>query len=93
MNDDNPFSEKLFRTLKYTPCYSTRRFDSIAAAKQQVHEFIDGYNGQHRHSAIHFLTPNQPHRGEYHELLNQRKHVHEAAKNPNPERWSGRTRN
>jgi hypothetical protein len=39
------------------------------------------------------LTPNQPHRGEYRELLNQRKHVHEAAKNPNPERWSGKTRN
>ena len=51
------------------------------------------YNNEHRHSAIRYVTPNQRHRGEDHGLLKQREAVYEAARQQNPERWSGSTRN
>jgi len=39
-SDDNPYSESLFRTLKYTPAYPSKPFESIDAARQWVHEFV-----------------------------------------------------
>ena len=93
VSDDNPFSESLFRTMKYVPSYPNMPFESIEAARQWVHEFVLWYNGEHRHSGIQFVTPNQRHRGEDAQILEQRKAVYEAAKKKNPERWSGATRN
>jgi len=46
----------------------------------------------HRHSGIRFVTPVQRHRGEDREILAKRKAVYEAAKERNPTRWSGETR-
>ena len=34
VSDDNPYSESLFRTLKYTPAYPSKPFESLAAARQ-----------------------------------------------------------
>ncbi|MCH8530732.1 MAG: IS3 family transposase, partial [Saccharospirillum sp.] len=45
------------------------------------------------HSGINFVTPGARHRGEDKALLAQRKMVYEAAKEKNPQRWSGETRN
>lgn len=93
VSDDNPYSESLFRTLKYTPAYPSKPFESIEAARKWVHGFVQWYNDEHRHSAIRYVTPNQRHNGKDTDLLKQRKAVYEVARQRNPERWSGKTRN
>jgi len=52
VSDGNPYSESLFRTLKYTPAYPSKPFESLEAARQWVHRFVQWYNHEHRHSAI-----------------------------------------
>ena len=93
VSDDNPFSEALFKTLKYCPCYPTKPFTDLEEAKVWVREFVRWYNTQHLHSGIKFVTPEQRHRGEDTRILMNRKHVYEEAKRSNPARWSGNTRN
>jgi len=93
VSDDNPFSESLFRTLKYTPSYPNQPFEDLAAAREWVHGFVQWYNGAHRHSAIRYVTPNQRHSGEEHAILALRRRVYDAAKDRNPARWSGAIRN
>ena len=93
VSDDNPYSESLFRTLKYVPAYPTKPFESVEAARTWVHGFVQWYNNEHRHSAIRYVTPSQRHRGEDRELLKQREAVYKTARQRNPERWSGKTRN
>ncbi len=92
-SNDNPFSESLFKVLKYRPDYPSRPFDSLMAARQWVGKFVHWYNEEHRHSAINFVTPSQRHAGLDGELLRKRGEVYEAAKARRPERWSGATRN
>ncbi len=93
VSDDNPYSESLFRTLKYGPSYPNQPFQSLESAREWLHEFVQWYNQQHRHSAIHFVTPNQRHEGKDHAILEQRKEVYAAARTRNPARWSGAIRN
>jgi len=93
VSDDNPYSEALFRTLKYRPEYPTKSFESLEAATQWVEEFVKWYNTEHRHSGIRYVTPHERHKGEDEEILAYRLSVYEEAKQKHPERWSGRTRN
>ena len=92
VSDDNPYSESLFRTMKYTPAFPAKPFQSIEAARKWVHEFVQWYNEEHRHSGIQFVTPGQRHRGEDREILEKRKAVYQEAKERNPKRWSGAIR-
>ena len=93
VRNDNPFSEALFRTCKYTPNWPTSGFATIEAARAWVQSFAAWYNLEHRHSAIRFVTPDQRHRGEDRSRLTQRHRVYETARAKRPERWSGKTRN
>jgi putative transposase len=93
VSNDNPYSESLFRTLKYRPQYPNRGFDNLLVARQWVDTFVHWYNHEHRHSAICFVTPHERHAGLDGVLLGKRVDVYEAAKQRNPERWSGDTRN
>jgi putative transposase len=93
VSDDNPYSEALFRTLKYRPDYPTLPFESLEAARRWVEGFVRWYNTEHRHSGIRFVTPQARHAGEESVILNKRKEVYEEAKRRNPNRWSGSTRN
>jgi putative transposase len=93
VSNDNPYSESLFGTLKYTPAFPAQPFASLAAARAWVHDFVQWYNNAHRHSGIQFVTPAERHRGEDQAILAQRKAVYAAAKQRHPERWSGETRN
>lgn len=93
VSNDNPFSESLFKTLKYRPVYPRRAFDSLLAARQWVGRFVHWYNHEHRHSAIRFVTPAQRHAGLDAALLRKRDAVYRAARAAHPERWSGHTRN
>ena len=93
VSNDNPYSESLFKTLKYTPLYPSKPFESLDEARQWVATFVKWYNHSHRHSGIKYVTPVQRHQGEDLAILKQRKRVYEDAKKQNPERWSGKTRN
>jgi putative transposase len=93
VSNDNPFSESLFKTMKYRPSYPQRAFDSLLAARLWVETFVQWYNHEHRHSAIRFVTPGERHAGTDTALLSKRVQVYEAAKARHPERWSGATRN
>lgn len=93
VSNDNPYSESLFGTMKYTPTYPSKPFESLEAARQWVSEFVHWYNEEHRHSGIQFVTPTQRHSGEEQTILANRKALYEAAKQRNPERWSQGTRN
>ncbi len=93
VSNDNPYSESLFKTLKYRPSYPDQAFADLAAARKWVGGFVEWYNNEHRHSAICFVTPGQRHAGQDQPLLRRRKVVYEAAKARHPQRWSGATRN
>src|SRR3546814_8202691 len=64
VSNDNPFSESLFKTLKYRPAYPRQAFEDLGAARAWVSEFECWYNHEHRHSAIRFVTPAQRHAGD-----------------------------
>lgn len=94
VSDDNPFSEALFKTLKYCPSYPEGgRFRSIEAAKEWVEKFVAWYNFVHLHSGINWVTPASRHVGIDSAILDGRKAVYETARQQNPARWSKETRN
>jgi transposase InsO family protein len=95
VSNDNPYSEALFKTLKYRPEYPLQPFSELAEARQWVTDFVAWYNLEHRHSGIgiRFVTPEQRHRGEDLAILSQRKATYSAAKKANPARWSKEIRN
>ncbi len=93
VSDDNPFSEALFRTMKYRPGYPDRPFATIEQAQAWVDAFVRWYNEDHQHSGIRFVTPSQRHDGRETRILDHRRRVYEAARRRRPERWSRDTRN
>jgi transposase InsO family protein len=93
VSNDNPYSESLFKTLKYCPKYPSQPFEDVAAARLWVAGFVQWYNFEHRHSSIQFATPAQRHNGEDRAILTQRQAVYEAARAKNPARWRNNTRN
>lgn len=93
VSDDNPYSESLFRTVKYVPMYPGH-FNTVEDARDYFERFVHWYNHDHRHSGIRFVAPAQRHAGEEAAILIHRKHVYEQAKQLFPQRWNGRaTRN
>lgn len=94
VSNDNPYSESLFKTVKYHYSYPDEPFENLQAARQWVLGFVEGYNSAHPHSALKFVTPNQRHAQQDVAILAKRKQVLERAKSQNPERWNHReTRN
>ncbi|RDH92694.1 MAG: IS3 family transposase, partial [endosymbiont of Lamellibrachia luymesi] len=85
--------ESLFGTMKYTPAFPSKPFESLYAAREWVYDFVHWYNEEHRHSGIQFVTPAQRHSGAERSILVNREAVYQAAKQRNPERWSRGTRN
>ncbi|WP_083843576.1 DDE-type integrase/transposase/recombinase [Desulfobacter postgatei] len=93
ISNDNPFSESLFKTLKYRPEYPAKPFDAMLEAREWVHNFTYWYNNVHLHSGIGFVTPADRHNGNDVAVLANRHQIYQKAKSKHPERWSGRTRN
>jgi transposase InsO family protein len=93
VSNDNPYSESMFKTLKYCPQFPTKPFESIEAAREWVKTFVIWYNTEQLHSGINFVTPASKHTGEDVKILSQREKVYVDAKTKNPARWSGATRN
>ena len=44
LGNDNPYSESLFKTLKYDPEYPAQPFADLTEARQWVSGFVDWYN-------------------------------------------------
>jgi transposase InsO family protein len=93
VSDDNPYSESLFKTLKYCPSFPEKGFASIEEARAWVEQFVHWYNHIHRHSGINWVTPASRHKEKDQEVLTNRSHVYEFARKKNPTRWSKKTRN
>ena len=93
VSNDNPYSEALFRTLKYRPQMPVKPFGGLLQARRWVTQLVHWYNHEHRHSAIGFVTPAQRHMLLDQALLNARAKVYAAARDANPNRWSGQARN
>jgi putative transposase len=93
VSNDNPYSESLFRTLKYCPQWPKNGFANLDAARAWVRDFIRWYNHEHRHSRIRFVTPAERHQGKDSDVLAKRHALYQQARERNPERWSGGTRN
>ena len=93
VSNDNPYSESLFRTLKYRPAYPLKAFADIAAARTWATTLIEWYNHEHRHSAIRFVTPTQRHGGLDTAILQRRSALYATARARNPRRWTGTARN
>ena len=91
VSNDNPYSESLFKTLKYRPNYQPKGFESIEEARRWCSAFVHWYRYEHHHSGIKFLIPAERHAGKSEEILANRAKVYEAAKAAHPERWNGRS--
>lgn len=92
VSNDNPFSESLFKTLKYCPQYPSKPFASIEEAKAWMVEFVYWYNNLHQHSGINFVTAMARHQGLDKIILENRVRIYEIARQRQPNRWSGKVR-
>jgi len=93
VSDDNAFAEALFRTAKYRPEFPIKGFVDLDAARQWGKRLVQWYNQEHRHSGIRYVTPAQRHAGQDGPVLAARHAVYQDARQRNPQRWSGSTRN
>jgi len=93
VSDDNAYAESLFRTAKYRPEFPSRGFADLDEARAWGANFVRWYNFDHRHSGIRYVSPAQRHAGEDHAILAARHALYTKARERNPARWSGNTRN
>jgi transposase InsO family protein len=92
VSDDNAYVESLFRTAKYRPEFPAKGFASLGEARTWAAEFVRWYNVDHRHSGIGYVSPQQRHTGEDRAVLAARHDLYLQARQRNPARWSGNTR-
>lgn len=95
VSDDNPYSESLFKTLKYHHTFPlTDKFSTIEDARVWSSKFAHWYNFEHMHSALKFITPHQRHTGNDVEIMSTRHTTYLNHKSLFPKRWGSRnTRN
>lgn len=86
VSNDNPFSESHFGTMKSRSDFPNR-FDHFNHALDYCRGFFPWYNTEHRHSALHMLTPHQVHHGEAGDVLAARDRVVQQAFAAHPERF------
>ena len=92
VSDDNAYAESLFRTAKYRPEFPAKGFASLDEARAWAADFVRWYNREHRHSGIRYVTPQQRHDGQDKAILAARHALYLQARQRNPARWSGDTR-
>ena len=93
VSDDNAYAESLFRTAKYRPEFPVKGFADLDEARAWAASFVRWYNFDHRHSGIRYVSPAQRHAGDDHAILAARHALYLQARELNPARWSGNTRN
>ena len=87
VSDDNPFSEALFRTIKYFKNFPSC-FDSLEDGRIYFKKYFYEYNYLHKHSGIQYLTPAQRHYGEEAKILNKRNRIIKEFYDKNKHRYS-----
>lgn len=90
VSNDNPYSEALFKTLKYGPTFP-QRFTSLVASRAFIADFVDWYNHDHQHSGIGFHTPANVHYGFADGVAHKRSQTLAAARAKHPRRFSKTT--
>lgn len=93
MSDDNAFVESLFRTAKYRPEFPAQGFADLTDARRSAAAFVHWYNIERRHSGIRYVSPEQRHAGQDKAILDARHQLYLRARQANPARRSGPTRN
>jgi transposase InsO family protein len=93
VSDDNAYVESLFRTAKYRPEFPDKGFADLDQARAWARRFVEWYNHEHLHSGIGYVSPAQRHAGDDKAILAARHEVYIQARERNPRRWSGATRN
>ena len=68
-------------------------FADLDQARTWAAGFVHWYNVDHRHSGIRYVSPAQRHAGDDHAILAARHALYRRARELNPARWSGNTRN
>lgn len=87
VSNDNPFSEALFKTVKYCPAFP-KTFASLGQARGFCASFFDAYNNHHRHAGLGLLTPNVVHTGQAETVRAARAIVLDAAHNRHTNRFN-----
>jgi transposase InsO family protein len=90
VSNDNPYSESLFKTMKYGPMFP-ERFASLGDARTFINGFADWYNHHHRHSGIGFHTPANVHFGLADGVAQKRSQTLAAARTKHPHRFTTAT--
>lgn len=89
VSNDNPYSEAMFKTVKYDLQFPNR-FQSIEHARTHMAEFFADYNGHHRHSGLNYYTPNVVHNGQADIVRRKRQDHLDASYARHPERFRAR---
>lgn len=90
VSNDNPYSESLFKTMKYGPTFP-ERFGTLGDARAFISGFVDWYNHHHQHSGIGFHTPANVHYGFADGVTQKRSQTLAAARAKHPHRFSTNT--
>ncbi|WAC70968.1 integrase core domain-containing protein [Roseateles sp. SL47] len=92
LHGDNAFVESLFRTAKYRPEFPEKGFAGLGGVRELARKFVHGYNRDHRHSGIRYVSPAQRHDGVDVAILAARYDVYGKARQRSPGRRSGDAR-
>jgi putative transposase len=90
VSNDNPFSESLFKTLKYGSGFPDR-FESLSDARVFMDGFTQNYNHHHRHSGLGLHTPAAVHYGLAAAKAADRRAVLDEARTRHPHRFTTTT--
>lgn len=86
VSDDNPYSESLFKTVKYDLGFP-QRFQDLQHARTHMNAFFADYNANHRHSGLNYYTPNTVHDERVEHAQRQRQATLDACHARNPHRY------
>lgn len=89
VSDDNPFSESLFKTIKYD-LSCPDRFEDIDHARDWTEAFLHDYATEHRHSGLGRHTPASIHFGTAATVQKQRQDTLDRYWAKHPERFRRR---
>ncbi|WP_207771377.1 IS3 family transposase [Arthrobacter sp. Bz4] len=106
VSNDNPYSEALFKTVKYSKEFPGR-FDDLEEARAYCAWFFNDYNTAHRHSGLNGYTPESVHTGtataahrkrqallnQHHRYYPERYNHPPVAKTPPTEAWINKPTN
>ncbi len=86
VSNDNPYSESLFKTLKYDLTYPVA-FADYDDALTWIETFIGRYNGEHHHCGLAGFTPNDVHDGTWTHTAQKRQALLDAHYETRPRRY------